>query len=187
VKYLIVGLGNIGDEYKNTRHNIGFQVVDSLIDPEKPGFKQERLAWIAHTKYKGRSIVLCKPTTFMNLSGKAINYWLQKENIEIENMLVIVDDLALPFGTIRIKNKGSAAGHNGLINIIETIGNQEFNRMRFGIGSEFSKGAQIDYVLGDWSPEELKLLPERINKMGDAVKSFVTIGIDRTMNFFNGQ
>ena len=187
MKYLIVGLGNIGDEYKNTRHNIGFQVVEGFVDPEKLVFKQERLAWIAETKFKGRTIILCKPTTYMNLSGKAVNYWLQKENIEVENMLVIVDDLALPFGTIRIKKRGSDAGHNGLINIIETLGSQDFNRMRFGIGSEFSKGAQIDYVLGQWSEDEKKRLPERIDKMGEAIKSFVTVGIDRTMNFYNGQ
>jgi peptidyl-tRNA hydrolase, PTH1 family len=187
VKYLIVGLGNIGEEYRKTRHNIGFQVIESFIDPEKQVFKHERYAYVANVRYKGRTIVLIKPTTYMNLSGKAVNYWLQKENIEIENMLIVVDDLALPFGTIRIKKKGSDAGHNGLINIIETIGSQDFNRLRFGIGKEFSKGEQIDYVLGEWSDEELKKLPERIEKMKEAVKSFVTLGIERTMNYFNGQ
>ncbi len=187
MKYLIVGLGNIGEEYKKTRHNVGFQVVESLIDTEKQSFKQDRYAYVSNIRYKGRTIVLIKPTTYMNLSGKAVNYWLQKENVEIENMLIIVDDLALPFGTIRIKKKGSDAGHNGLINIIETLGSQDFNRLRFGIGKEFSKGEQTDYVLGEWSNEELKKLSERIEKMKEAINSFVTIGIDRTMNYFNGQ
>ena len=136
MKYLIVGLGNIGDKYVRTRHNIGFQVIDNFIDPEKESFKLERHANILQKKFKGRTLVLCKPTTYMNLSGKAVNYWLQQEKIPIENMLVIVDDLALPFGTIRIKKQGSDAGHNGLIDIIETFGHQNFNRMRFGIGEE---------------------------------------------------
>lgn len=187
MKYLIVGLGNIGEKYQATRHNIGFQVIDSMVNPEKENFKHERLAFILKKKFKGRTLVLCKPTTYMNLSGKAINYWLQKEKIPIENLLVIVDDIALPFGTIRIKKKGSDAGHNGLTDIIKTLGHQNFNRMRFGIGNEFSKGGQVDFVLGKWNDEELKLLPERLKKMGDSVKSFVTIGIDRTMNFFNGK
>lgn len=187
MKYLIVGLGNIGDKYTDTRHNIGFQVIDNLVDPEKDTVKHDRLAFIVHKKFKGRSLVLCKPTTYMNLSGRAVNYWLQKEKIPIENLLIIVDDLALPFGTIRIKKKGSDAGHNGLINIIETIGHQNFNRMRFGIGNEFSKGAQVDYVLGKWSEEEKEKLQERLDKMCQAIKSFVTIGIDRTMNSFNGK
>jgi len=187
MKYLIVGLGNIGEKYHATRHNIGFQSIGNFIDPEKDTFKHDRLAFVAHKKFKGRTLVLCKPTTYMNLSGKAINYWLQKEKIPIENLLVIVDDIALPFGTIRIKKKGSDAGHNGLINIIETLGHQNFNRMRFGIGDEFSKGAQANYVLGQWSDDELKVLPERLDKMNEAIKSFVTIGIDRTMNYFNGK
>jgi PTH1 family peptidyl-tRNA hydrolase len=187
MKYLIVGLGNIGDKYAGTRHNIGFQVIDNFIDPEKDVFKLDRHAFILQKKFKGRTLVLCKPTTYMNLSGKAINYWLQKEKIPIENLFVIVDDIALPFGTIRIKKKGSDAGHNGLINIIETLGHQDFNRMRFGIGNEFSRGGQVDFVLGKWDDEEVKLLPERLDKMCEAIKSFVTIGIDRTMNFYNGK
>ncbi len=187
MKYLIVGLGNIGEKYAATRHNIGFQVIDNFIDPEKDTFKHDRLAFVVNKKFKGRTMVLCKPTTYMNLSGRAINYWLQKEKIPIENLLIIVDDIALPYGTIRIKKKGSDAGHNGLIDIIKTLGHQNFNRMRFGIGNEFSKGAQIDFVLGKWDDEELKKLPERLDKMGEAIKSFVTIGIDRTMNYFNGQ
>ncbi len=187
MKYLIVGLGNIGEKYTNTRHNIGFQVIDNFIDPEKDVYKHDRHAFILQKKFKGRTLVLCKPTTYMNLSGKAINYWLQKEKIPIENLFVIVDDIALPYGTIRIKKKGSDAGHNGLINIIETLGHQDFNRMRFGIGNEFSRGGQVDFVLGKWSEDESKLLPERLDKMCEAIKSFVTIGIDRTMNFYNGK
>jgi peptidyl-tRNA hydrolase, PTH1 family len=187
VKYLIIGLGNIGAEYANTRHNIGFQVIDHLVKDENVLFKTERFANVAQIKYKGRILVLCKPTTYMNLSGKAVNYWLQKENIPIENLLIVVDDLALSFGTIRIKKKGSDAGHNGLNDIITTLGHNEFNRLRFGIGNEFSRGAQIDFVLGGWSEEDQKLLPERLDKMCEAIKSFVTIGIDRTMNYFNGK
>jgi peptidyl-tRNA hydrolase, PTH1 family len=187
VKYLIIGLGNIGEEYANTRHNIGFQVIDHLVKDENVLFKTERYANVAQIKYKGRILVLCKPTTYMNLSGKAVNYWLQKENVPIENLLVVVDDLALSFGTIRIKKKGSDAGHNGLNDIISTLGHNEFNRLRFGIGNEFSRGAQIDFVLGGWSEDDQKLLPERLDKMCEAIKSFVTIGIDRTMNYFNGK
>ena len=187
MKYLIIGLGNIGEKYHDTRHNIGFQVIDNFIDPEKESFKHDRLAFVLRKKFKGRTLVLCKPTTYMNLSGKTVNYWLQKENIPVENMLIIVDDLALPFGTIRIKKKGSDAGHNGLIDIIKTLGHQNFNRMRFGIGNEFSRGGQVDFVLSKWSEEENKLLPERMDKMCEAIKSFATIGIDRTMNYFNGQ
>jgi PTH1 family peptidyl-tRNA hydrolase len=187
VKYLIVGLGNIGDKYANTRHNIGFKVIDHLAKDENPVFSTKRHADIAQTKYKGRTLILCKPTTYMNLSGKAVNFWLQNENIPIENLLIVVDDLAIPFGAIRIKKKGSDAGHNGLIDIIQTLGHNEFNRMRFGIGNEFSKGNQVDYVLGEWSAEEIKALPERLDKMCEAIKSFVTIGIDRTMNYFNNK
>ncbi len=187
MKYLIVGLGNIGEKYNNTRHNIGFKVIDNLADNNIEAFKQERYANIAIQKFKGRSLILCKPTTYMNLSGKAVNYWLQKEKVPMENLLIVVDDIALPFGTIRIKKKGSDAGHNGLIDIIDTLGHNKFNRMRFGIGNNFSRGNQSDYVLGEWSNEELKQLPERIDKMSEAVKSFVSIGIERTMNFFNGK
>jgi PTH1 family peptidyl-tRNA hydrolase len=187
VKYLIVGLGNIGEKYANTRHNIGFQVIDHLAKAENPAFSTKRFADIAQIKYKGRILILCKPTTYMNLSGKAVNYWLQNENIPIENLLIVVDDLAIPFGAIRIKKKGSDAGHNGLIDIIQTLGHNEFNRMRFGIGNEFSKGNQVDYVLGKWTTEEIKALPERLDKMCEAIKSFVTIGIDRTMNYFNNK
>jgi len=187
VKYLIIGLGNIGDKYQNTRHNIGFSILDNLTKNNNVEFKQNRLAFIAEWKFKGRTLVLCKPTTYMNLSGKAVNYWLQKEKIPIENLLIIVDDLALPFGTIRIKKKGGDAGHNGLIDIAETLGHQNFNRLRFGIGNEFSKGQQINHVLGEWTKEENDKLEERIKKVISSIKSFVTIGINRTMNEFNGK
>jgi peptidyl-tRNA hydrolase, PTH1 family len=187
VKYLIVGLGNIGPEYIHTRHNSGFQALDYLAEQEKLLFKPDRYAFTAQLKVKGRILLLCKPTTYMNLSGKAVNYWLQKENVPIENLLVILDDLALPFGTIRIKKKGSDAGHNGLSDIISTLGHHEFNRLRFGIGNEFSKGGQVDFVLGEWSIDEKQILPERYQKISEAIKSFVTIGIERTMNFYNGQ
>ena len=187
MKYLVVGLGNIGEEYANTRHNIGFNVADYFACEAETAFQSNRYAFTCQVKHKGRTILLCKPTTYMNLSGKAVKYWLQKENIPIENLLIIVDDLALPFGTIRIKKKGSDAGHNGLIDIIQTLGHQDFNRLRFGIGNEFSKGGQVDFVLGQWTEDEKAKLPERMKKMSDAIRSFVTIGIDRTMNFFNGQ
>ncbi len=186
MKYLIVGLGNIGTEYENTRHNIGFQVVEYIAQQAEAQFKSDKLAFRAEIKYKGRILVLIKPTTYMNLSGKSVNYWLQKEKISIDKLLIIVDDLALPFGTLRIKTKGSDGGHNGLANINQTIGS-EYARIRFGIGDAFSKGKQVDYVLGTWNDYEQKLLPERIEKISEATKSFVSIGIERTMNFFNGK
>ena len=187
MKYLVVGLGNIGAEYVGTRHNIGFQLLDFMAEKNNFTFEQKRLAYIAESRFKGRKIIYCKPTTYMNLSGKAVNYWLQKEKIPLSNLLIVVDDLALPFGTIRIKKKGSDAGHNGIIDIIKSLGHQNFNRMRFGIGDEFSKGHQVDYVLGKWTSAENEKLAERTEKMAEAVKSFIAIGIDRTMNMYNGQ
>jgi len=187
LKFLIAGLGNIGDEYADTRHNIGFMVLDALAKASNLVFKHERYAFHTHFSFKGRTFVLIKPTTYMNLSGKAINYWMQKENIPIENVLVICDDIAIPFGTIRIRLKGSDGGHNGLAHIIETLGHSDYIRMRFGIGKEFSKGEQRDYVLGKWTSEESKILPEKIIKMADAIKNFGTIGIERTMNLCNGK
>jgi len=187
LKYLIVGLGNIGSEYVNTRHNIGFQVLDALSKASNLVFKADRLAYVAEYSFKGRNLILIKPTTYMNLSGKAVNYWLQKEKIPIENLLVLVDDLALPFGTIRIKAKGSDGGHNGLSDIQNVLGHTNYARLRFGIGDNFSKGRQVDYVLGEWTSEEKKNLPERMDKMIEAVQSFVTIGLERTMNFYNGK
>jgi PTH1 family peptidyl-tRNA hydrolase len=187
MKYLIVGLGNPGLEYKNTRHNIGFTVLDSLVENSGIVFSDKRYGFISELKVKGRTLILLKPTTYMNLSGKAVNYYLQKEKIPIENMLIIVDDLALPFGTIRIKSKGGSGGHNGLQHIEEIIGTNVYNRLRFGIGSEFNKGQQVNYVLGEWEPEEKDKLSQRIDTVIDAIKNFPILGIERTMNFFNNK
>ena len=185
MKYLIIGLGNPGTEYSETRHNIGFKVLDAFAKASDTFFVSGRYADTAKVKFKGRTIVLAKPMTFMNLSGKAVNYWLQKEKIPIENMMIIVDDLALDFGTIRIKTKGGDGGHNGLTDIIEVLGHQNFNRLRFGIGNSFSRGNQVDFVLGEWSEDEKKLLPERLKKVIGSIKNFTTVGIARTMNFSN--
>ncbi len=185
MKYLIVGLGNPGEKYSGTRHNIGFKVLDAFAEASDAVFEHKRYADVTKVKHKGRIFVLAKPMTFMNLSGKAVDYWMKKEKVSIENTLIIVDDLALSFGTIRMKNKGGDGGHNGLNDIIAILGHQNFNRLRFGIGDSFSKGRQVDYVLDNWSENELKLLPERLKKMIGAIKNFGTIGMNRTMNFFN--
>ena len=185
MKYLIAGLGNIGPEYKNTRHNIGFQILDALAGASNISFSDKRYGFIAEYKYKARTFILLKPTTYMNLSGKAVAYWLQKEDIEITNLLVLVDDLALPFGTIRLRAKGGAGGHNGLENINQVLGRNDYARLRFGIGDNFHKGFQVDYVLGEWSREEQKELPAKIDNCIEIVNSFGTIGTERTMNFFN--
>lgn len=185
MKYLIIGLGNPGEKYKNTRHNIGFRVLDNLASLSNISFSNDKLADIASLKFKGRSLMLIKPNTFMNLSGKAVNYWMQKEKIPIENLLVITDDLALPFSTIRMRSKGSDGGHNGLKDIIETLSTTSFPRIKFGVGSEFSKGRQSDYVLGEWSDDEEIILQERIDFVVKMIQSFSTIGIKRTMNDFN--
>ena len=181
----MVGLGNIGSDYKHTRHNIGFDVLDFLAKEEGVSFSEGRLADVAHLKLKGKPIVLIKPTTYMNLSGKAVNYWLQQEKINIENMLVIVDELALPLGKIRINPKGSDGGHNGLKNIQETLNTNVYTRLRFGIGNEFSKGKQVDFVLGKWTDDEQAILKDRIKIASDAIKSFAFVGLERTMNAFN--
>lgn len=186
-KYLIVGLGNIGEEYANTRHNIGFKVLDHLVKSENLSFETQKLADVAVYKFKGRQFVLVKPNTYMNLSGKAVKYWLSKENVPIENLLIITDDLNLPFGTIRLKTKGSDGGHNGLKDIQNTLQSTNYNRFRFGISDAFSKGRQIDYVLGQWTEEETSKLPERLDKSVEVIKSFGTAGITITMNSFNGQ
>ncbi|HRH66396.1 MAG TPA: aminoacyl-tRNA hydrolase [Bacteroidia bacterium] len=194
-KFLIAGLGNIGEEYAFTRHNIGFEVADSLAValtketgvPVAKLFRTERLASIYETRFKGKSLVIIKPTTYMNLSGKAVNYWLQSEKIPVSNLLVITDDLALPFGTLRMKKRGSDGGHNGLSDIIETLNTNEFARLRFGIGSDFPKGKQVDYVLQRWSKQEEHALGERIEKAVEMVKSFVATGVDRTMSDFNNK
>ena len=187
MKFLIAGLGNIGDEYANTRHNIGFLVLDALAGASNTFFKTDRLASVAEIKFKGRIFVLIKPSTYMNLSGKAVNYWLQAEKIPAENLLVVTDDIALPFGKLRMKGKGSDGGHNGLKSIQETLGTTEYPRLRFGIGSEFSKGSQVNYVLGEWTAEERKTLPDRITLACDMIKSFGTIGLQLTMTNYNNK
>lgn len=185
MKYLIAGLGNIGAEYKNTRHNIGFQILDALSGASNISFTDKRYGFVAEYKYKARTFILLKPTTYMNLSGRAVAYWMQKEDIELSNVLVLVDDLALPFGTIRVRAKGGAGGHNGLENINQVLGRNDYARLRFGIGDNFHKGFQVDYVLGDWSREEEKELPAKIDFCIEIIQSFGTIGTERTMNFFN--
>ena len=185
-KFLIVGLGNIGDDYANTRHNIGFKILDYLVKQESLVFETQKLGDIATYKFKGRQFMLLKPSTYMNLSGKAVTYWMTKENIPIENLLIITDDLNLPFGTIRLKTKGSDGGHNGLKDIQDKLQTVNYNRFRFGISDAFSKGRQVDYVLGNWSDEENQKLPERLEKSIELIKSFGTAGINITMNTFNG-
>ena len=186
-KFLIVGLGNIGPKYHNTRHNIGFKILDHLAEEESLTFETQKLGDVSTYKFKGRTFILLKPSTFMNLSGKAVNYWLQKEKVPLENLLVITDDLNLSFGTIRIKTKGSDGGHNGLKDIQAQLGTTSYNRFRFGISDEFSKGRQVDYVLGEWDEEEQKKLPERLKKSAEVIRSFGTAGINTTMNTFNGK
>ena len=185
MKYLIAGLGNPGPEYELTRHNIGFLVLDRLADNHKIDFKTERLADRAELKYKGRHLHLIKPSTFMNLSGKAIAYWLQELKIPKENLLVIVDDIALPFGSLRLRAKGGPAGHNGLKNIELVLGSQDYARLRFGIGNDFSRGQQVDFVLTNFQQEEFAALPALMDKSIDIILSFCTIGVERTMNTFN--
>lgn len=185
MKYLIVGLGNIGAEYAQTRHNIGFKVLDALAEASNTVFSTRRYGDVAELKHKGRTLILLKPSTYMNLSGKAVRYWMEAEKIAPENLLVVSDDIALPFGTLRMRPKGSAGGHNGLKSIAELLGGEEYARIRFGVGGDFPRGHQVDYVLGGWSDEELKALPERLKLFGDAILSFTTVGMERTMNFFN--
>ncbi len=185
MKYLIVGLGNIGPEYELTRHNIGFLVLDRLAEQFKAAFSLERHAFKTEIKHKGRSLHLIKPTTYMNLSGKAVAYWMNELKIPKENLLVIVDDLALPFGTLRMRAKGSAAGHNGLKNIEALCGGQDYPRLRFGIGNDFGKGQQVDFVLSNFSSEEFKELPLVMDRANEMVLSFCTAGIANTMSQFN--
>ena len=185
MKFLITGLGNIGPEYELTRHNIGFLVLDQLADQQQVAFKLERHAERAEFKYKGRSIHLIKPTTYMNLSGKAVTYWLQELKIPKENLLVIVDDIALPFGSLRLRTKGSSAGHNGLKNIEALLPGQDYSRLRFGIGNDYGKGQQVDYVLSNFTQEEFDKLPPLMKKANEMVLSFCTIGAAMTMSQFN--
>jgi PTH1 family peptidyl-tRNA hydrolase len=185
MKFLIVGLGNIGAEYDATRHNIGFDVADAFVIKHGGNFKVERLAAVAEVKWKGKIFVVIKPTTYMNLSGKSVKYWMDKEKIPVENILVIVDEMALPIETLRLRGAGSHAGHNGLRNIQEILGDNAYPRLRFGIGNDFPKGKQIDFVLGRWTPDELPYVKDKILKSIDVIESFATVGIDRTMTQFN--
>lgn len=185
MKYLIVGLGNIGPEYRDTRHNIGFRVLDALARASNAVFEEARYGAISEIRLKGRGVILLKPNTYMNLSGKAVAYWVNKEKIALENILVIVDDLALPFASLRLRGKGSAGGHNGLKSINELLGTEGYARLRCGIGNEFGRGGQIDYVLGEWSEDESEKLPEILEQAGEIIKSFVIQGLARTMNSFN--
>ncbi|MBR8705090.1 Peptidyl-tRNA hydrolase [Bacteroides pyogenes] len=188
IKYLIVGLGNIGPEYHETRHNIGFMAVDALAKANNAApFVDKRYGFTTSFSIKGRQLILLKPSTFMNLSGLALRYWMQKENIPLENVLIVVDDIALPFGSLRLKGKGSDAGHNGLKHIAATLGTQNYARLRFGIGNGFPKGGQVDYVLGHFSDEDRKILDERLAEAGEIIKSFCLAGINITMNQFNNK
>jgi len=186
-KVLIVGLGNPGSEYDNTRHNIGFKILDAFADSLKVHFESSRLAFTAEGKVKNKLFFLIKPTTFMNLSGKAVNYYMQQEKISIENILVITDDVALPLGQIRLRPKGSDGGHNGLKSINEVLGSGNYSRLRFGIGSEYPKGGQVDFVLGKWMNEELSILKPRIEIASSSIKDFGLMGIDKTMNTYNSK
>lgn len=185
MKYLIVGLGNIGEEYRDTRHNIGFNILDALAKASNLVFTDGRYGATASLPIKGRTLILLKPSTYMNLSGNAVRYYMQKEKIPLENVLVIVDDLALAFGTLRLKSKGSDAGHNGLKHIAATLGTQDYARLRFGIGNEFPRGGQIDYVLGSFTDEESGAMEERLKTAGEIIKSFCLAGIVTTMNQYN--
>jgi len=187
MKYLIVGLGNIGTEYQDTRHNIGFNVLDAFAKASNVFFAENRYGATCEIKIKGRTLILLKPSTFMNLSGNALRYWMQKENIALENVLVVVDDLALPFGTLRLKPKGSDAGHNGLKNIQEILGHNNYARLRFGIGNDFGKGQQVAYVLGKWKKDQLLALPEREEKAVEIIISYCLAGLELTMTQFNNK
>lgn len=186
-KFLIVGLGNIGDKYTNTRHNIGFKILDFLAESNDVVFETVKLGDVATLKIKGRTLILLKPSTYMNLSGKAIKYWLEKEKIPLENLLVVTDDLNLPFGSLRLKTKGSDGGHNGLKDTQDKLQTVKYNRFRFGISDEFSKGRQVDYVLGEWNEDEKSKLKERLKISAELIKSFALAGVNNTMNQFNGK
>ena len=186
-KFLIVGLGNIGEKYTNTRHNIGFKILDEVAEENKVTFETEKLGDVATFRFKGRTFILLKPSTFMNLSGKAVKYWMDKENISIENILVVTDDVHIDFGSIRLKAKGSAGGHNGLKDIQEKLNTQQYARFRFGVGGNYSKGRQADFVLGEWNKEETSLLIERLPTSAKIIPSFGTAGLANTMNTYNGK
>ena len=182
---MIVGLGNIGDEYRDTRHNIGFNVVDALAKDAGVSFADRRYGFVANMSIKGRQLVLLKPSTYMNLSGNAVRYWMQQEKIPLENVLIVVDDLALPFGALRLKPKGSDAGHNGLKHIATTLGTQEYARLRFGIGNDFPRGMQVQWVLGKFDDEDMNVLEPKIETACEIIKSFVLAGVNLTMNAYN--
>lgn len=187
MKFLIVGLGNVGNEYAHTRHNIGFDIVNALVHNLGGQFRTDRLAYIAEVKFKGRNLVCVCPTTYMNLSGKAVKYWMDKEKIAVENILVIVDEVALPLESLRLRPSGSDGGHNGLKSIQESLGTQAYPRLRFGIGNNFPKGLQADYVLGKWYNEEEPLVKLKIEKSVEAIEIFVTQGINAAMNAINNK
>lgn len=187
MKYLIVGLGNIGPEYQDTRHNIGFNVLDAFAKASNVVFEDRRYGAVSEVKLKGRPLILLKPNTYMNLSGKAVSYWMQKEKIALENLLILVDDLALPFGTLRLRGQGSDGGHNGLKSINACLGTTNYARLRFGIGNEFKKGQQVDYVLGGWKEEEIKHMGALLERSKEIISSFVLLGLSKTMTSFNGK
>lgn len=187
MKYLIVGLGNIGDEYVGTRHNVGFRVADALAQAQNATFQDKRYGFVAKTRVKNAELVLLKPSTYMNLSGNAVRYWMQQEKISLENILVIVDDLSLPVGTIRMKQNGSAGGHNGLKHIAQMLGTENYNRLKFGIGNDFPRGGQIDFVLGKFSAEENKVIDEKVAVAIEAIKAFALSGIQFAMCNYNGK
>ncbi|MBL7764715.1 MAG: aminoacyl-tRNA hydrolase [Chitinophagaceae bacterium] len=185
MKYLIAGLGNIGFEYVDTRHNIGFDVLDTFASKHGVSFRNDRLADVCEMKFKGRILILIKPTTYMNLSGRAVKYWLDKEKIAIENSLTVVDDLAFPLDILKIRSGGSDAGHNGLKSIQESLGTTQYPKLRFGIGNDFAKGRQVDYVLGKWKPEEIPLVKKKVMACSEIIECFATVGLERTMNLYN--
>lgn len=187
MKYIVAGLGNVGEEYEGTRHNTGFMVVDRLAKSAEARWELSRHAYRTEIKLKGRTIILLKPTTYMNLSGKAIKYWMMQERVELSRLLVVVDDIALPLGELRMKKQGSGGGHNGLKNIEEMIGSNAYCRLRVGVGNDFARGRQIDYVLGQYSEGELAELSQHLDEAAEMVKTFVLEGADRAMNKFNGQ
>ena len=186
-KFLIVGLGNIGDKYTNTRHNIGFKILDEVAEEHNVSFETEKLGDVTSFRFKGRTFILLKPSTFMNLSGKAVKYWLEKEKVPLDNLLVITDDVNIDFGTIRLKAKGSAGGHNGLKDIEAKLGHQKYNRFRFGVGGNYSRGRQVDFVLGEWNKDETSQLIERLPISAKVITSFGTAGLANTMNAYNGK
>ncbi len=187
MKYLVTGLGNIGPEYAHTRHNIGFDILDALAGASNISFQDKRYGFVCEMKYRARSYWLLKPSTFVNLSGNAVRYWLKKLKLPMENLLVVVDDIALPFGTMRLRARGGDAGHNGLAHINTILGTSGYARLRFGIGDDFHPGQQVDYVLGGWTGEQEQQLPGRMQMAGEIIKSFGVIGLERTMNMYNNK